>query len=164
MSAAALVGTSLDGVDMRPRWMTYPDIDDGRFLEPAPRALFHDRVKLHEALQTPNRSYLAVNQRDDSAFAHEGISVIGVIHQHPIEGGRKACLLRRLSVGNRAASRIIGPRRRRHAVERVSCQRVIAKARQEFPVGPADSIAVESVGARFGGAVLIHRKGLPANI
>src|SRR5262249_55107060 len=149
---------------MRPRWMTYPDIDNGHFLEPTLRAFFHDRVRLHKALQARNRSYLAVNQRDDAAFAHEGIGVIGVIYQYPIEGGRKARFLCRLSVGNCGASFVIGPQRRWHAVERVSRQRVIAKARQEFPVGPADGVTVESVGARLEGVVLIHRKGLPASI
>src|SRR5215510_6945164 len=100
--------------------MTYPDIDDGRLLEPAPRAFFHDRVELHKALQAPDRSYLAVNQRDDATFAHEGVGVISVIHQHPVESSWKACFLRRLSVGNRGASFVIGPRRGWNAVERVS--------------------------------------------
>ena len=157
-----LVGTGLDRIDVRPQRMRHPGIDDGRLLEPAPRAFFHDRVGLHEAAQAGDRSYLAVNQRDDAAFAHERVCVIGVIHQHPVEGGRKARLLRLRSFVDRGAPVVIGPRRRRHAVERVSHQRVVAKARQEFPVGPADGVAIESVGAGLGGAMLIHRNGFLA--
>jgi hypothetical protein len=62
--------------------MHHPGIDD-----------FYDRVGLHEAAQPRDRGYFAVHQRDDAAFAHEGVRVIGVIYQRPIEGGRKACLL-----------------------------------------------------------------------
>src|SRR5262245_19484272 len=113
---------------MRPQWMTHPDVDDGCLLEPAPRAFFHDRVGLHEATQARDRAYFAIYQRDYAAFAYEGTCVVGVIDQQPIEGGRKAHFLRRLSVGDRGASFVIGPRRRWHAVERVSHQRMIAKA------------------------------------
>src|SRR5262245_41690168 len=139
--------------------MTYPDIDDGRFLEPAPRAFFHDRVKLHEALQAPNRSYLAVNQRDDAAFAHEGIGVIGVIHQHPIEIGWKACFLRRRSFGNRGAAFVIGPWRGWHAVEQMPRQGMVVEALQELPIDSADGLAVKVIKARFEGALLAHLKG-----
>ena len=157
-----LVGAGLDRIDVRPQRMRHPDIDDGRLLEPAPRAFFHDRVGLHEAAQAGDRAYLAVDQRDDAAFAHEGACVVGVIHQHPVEGGRKARLLRLRSFVDRGAPVVIGPRRGRHAVERVSHQRVVAEARQEFPVGPADGVAVESVGAGLGGAMLIHWNGFLA--
>ena len=51
-----LVGTGLDRIDLRPQRMRHPDIDDGRLLEPAPRAFFHDRVGLHEAAQAGDRS------------------------------------------------------------------------------------------------------------
>ena len=145
-----LVGTALDRIDVRPQRMRHPVIDDGRLLEPAPRAFFHDRVGLHEAAQAGDRCHLAVDQRDDAAFAHERVGVVGVIHQHPVEGGRKARLLRLRSFVDRGAPVVIGPRRRRHAVERVPHQRVVAKARQEFPVGSADGVAIESVGAGLG--------------
>ena len=90
------------------------------------------------------------------------LGVVGVVHQHPVEGGRKARLLRLRSVVDRGAPVVIGPRRRRHAVERVSRQRVVAKARQEFPVGSADGVAIESVGAGLEDAMLIHRNGFLA--
>ena len=85
-----LVGTGLNRIDVGAQRMRHPDVDDGRLLEPAPRTLLHDGVGLHEAAQAGDRSHLAVNQRDDAAFAHERIGVIGVIHQHPIQRGRKA--------------------------------------------------------------------------
>src|SRR5262249_17599734 len=90
-----LVGTSLNLVDVRPQWMFHPVVDDGPRLDSLPRSLTHERVGLHKATQACDRAHFAVNQRDDAAFAHEGAFAVGIVYQQPIEGGRKARLLRR---------------------------------------------------------------------